>query len=45
MPHKGLDSAHPIDASHEFVKKNTNPNKSIIAYVLEMLNLFKWVFG
>jgi hypothetical protein len=41
MPHKGLDFAHPIDASHGICKTNTNPNKSMIAYVLEMLSLFK----
>jgi hypothetical protein len=41
MPHKGLDSAHPIDAFHGICETNINPNKSIIACVLKMLNLFK----
>jgi hypothetical protein len=41
MPHKGLGFAHPIDASHMICKINIDPNKGIIAHVLEMLSLPK----
>jgi hypothetical protein len=41
MPHKGLDFSHLIDASHMICKRNTDPDKGIIAYVLEMLSLPK----